>query len=53
MELGKLMDVDKLLNPLEETKMPNRQPTPAPDARRTVIPAPKTDAMFAGWGVKL
>jgi hypothetical protein len=54
MELGKHMDVDKLLNPLlEETKMPNYQPTPASDARRTVIPAPKTDAMFAGWGVKL
>jgi len=48
------MLVDTPLNPLpRETKMLNRQSTPAPDARRTVIPAPKTDAMFAGWGVKL
>jgi hypothetical protein len=22
------------------------------DQRRTVIPAPRTDAMFSGWGVK-
>ncbi len=22
------------------------------DERRTVIPAPRNDAMFAGWGVK-
>jgi hypothetical protein len=48
------MEVDKPLNPLlKDTKMPNRQSIPALDARRTVIPAPKTDAMFAGWGVKL
>ncbi len=48
------MDADKTLNPLlKETKMPNRQSIPAPEARRTVIPAPKSDAMFAGWGVKL
>jgi hypothetical protein len=48
------MLVDTPLNPLpKETKMLNRQSTPATDARRTVIPAPKTDAMFAGWGVKL
>jgi hypothetical protein len=48
------MNAPKPLDPmLKEPKMSNRQPIPAPDARRTVIPAPKTDAMFAGWGVKL
>src|SRR6202051_1569844 len=46
-EVRKLMLVDTPLNPLpRETKMLNRQSTPAPDARRTVIPAPKTAAML-------
>jgi hypothetical protein len=35
--------------------MQNRQMNQIPtdrDARRTVIPTPRSDAMFAGWGVK-
>ena len=48
------MEVNTPPAPLpKETKMLNRQTIPAPDVRRTVIPAPKTDSMFAGWGVKL
>ena len=48
------MEAKTALTPLpKETKMLNRQTIPAPDVRRTVIPAPKTDSMFAGWGVKL
>ena len=25
---------------------------PEPDSRRTVIPTPKTDGIFRGWGVR-
>jgi len=52
MKLGK-----PLTYPLLEgaTTMLNRQTIPVQterDARRTVIPAPKSSAMFPGWGVK-
>ncbi len=36
-------------------KMLNRQSIPVQadrDARRTVIPTPKSNGMFPGWGVK-
>lgn len=38
-----------------DPKMMNRQSIPVQadrDARRTVIPTPKSNGMFPGWGVK-
>jgi hypothetical protein len=40
----------------EENPMLNRHTTPVStdrEARRTVIPSPRQDAMFTGWGIKL
>lgn len=30
----------------------NKMTPEAPDARRTVIPTPRSESLFAGWGVK-
>ena len=34
------------------SNIPQKRSPEAPETRRTVIPTPRADGLFAGWGVK-